>query len=60
MEVTEEDDHDVVLVDGLLELLALDDPMVRPDLVAAARARIAGGDHPNAYALAGSVVAHFT
>jgi hypothetical protein len=60
MEVTERDDHDIVLVDGLVEALDVADPYVRPAMVAAARARIAGGDHPAAYVLAGSVVAHFT
>lgn len=47
---------DDVLIEGLLEVLVPAEPVVRPHLVAAARARIADGEHPSAEALAGRLV----
>jgi hypothetical protein len=51
--------HDVDLVDRLTGHLALEDPMVREHVVAAAMARLADGFQPTALDLAGTVVAHF-
>ena len=53
------DQHDIDLVDELTDHLVLDDPVVRVDVVAAARARLADGHHPTALDLAGTLVAHF-
>jgi len=39
-------------VDELLALLRLDEPVVRAEVVHAARARLAGGQHPSADDLA--------
>jgi hypothetical protein len=51
--------HDVDMVDDLVDLLVLDVPVLRMDLVEAARARLAVGQHPTALDLAGTLVAHF-
>jgi hypothetical protein len=53
------DHHDNNLVDDLRDLLVLDEPVVRADIVAAARARLADGEQPTALDLAGTLVAHF-
>ncbi|MEY2451839.1 MAG: hypothetical protein QOD92_1413 [Acidimicrobiaceae bacterium] len=53
------DQHDIDLVDDLTDHLALDEPMVRLDLIMAARARLADGRQPTALDLAGTLVAHF-
>jgi hypothetical protein len=53
------DQHDIDLVDELTDHLVLDDPVVRVHVVAAARARLADGEHPTALDLAGTLVAHF-
>ena len=44
--------RDLVFVEGLVDLLVLCEPVVRVDLVEAAKARIADGDHPSAEVLA--------
>jgi hypothetical protein len=44
--------HDLVLVEGLVDLLVLAEPVVRIDLVEAAKARIAEGEQPSAEVLA--------
>lgn len=44
--------RDLVFVEGLIDLLVLCEPVVRVDLVEAAKARIAEGDHPSAEVLA--------
>jgi hypothetical protein len=44
--------RDLVFVEGLIDLLVLCEPVVRIDLVEAAKARIADGDHPSAEVLA--------
>jgi hypothetical protein len=59
MKDCEIDQHDVDMVDDLVDLLVLDEPVPRVDLVEAARARLAGGQHPTALDLAGTLVAHF-
>jgi hypothetical protein len=53
------DQHDINLVDDLRDLLVLDEPVVRADVVEAARARLADGEHPTAFDLADTLVAHF-
>jgi hypothetical protein len=47
------------LVDRLTNHLVLDAPAVRVHVVAAARARLADGQHPTALDLASTLVAHF-
>jgi hypothetical protein len=59
MSTSEIDQHDLDLVDELTGHLVLDDPIVRINVVAAARARLADGRHPTALDLAGTLVAHF-
>ena len=59
MSCSEIDEHDHNLVDALIDILVLHHPIVRGDLVAAARARLADGQHPTALDLAGTLVAHF-
>jgi hypothetical protein len=59
MSSSEIDQHDIDLVDRLADHLALDDPIVRVHMVAAARARLADGRQPTALDLAGTLVAHF-
>jgi hypothetical protein len=59
MSANEIDQHDVELVDQLTGHLALDEPVVRLHVVAAAQARLAEGDQPTALDLAGTLVAHF-
>jgi hypothetical protein len=44
--------RDLVFVEGLVDLLVLCEPVIRVDLVEAAKARIADGDHPSAEVLA--------
>ena len=51
-----DEQRDVVLVEGLVDLLVLTNPVVRDDVVAAAKARIADGDHPSAEAVARRLV----
>jgi len=51
--------HDALLVDALIDQLVIDEPMVRLEVVEAASARLAAGDHPTANDLADTVVAHF-
>jgi hypothetical protein len=53
------DQHDVDLVGDLVDLLVLDEPVIRMDRVVAARARLAVGHHPTPFDLAGTVVDHF-
>jgi hypothetical protein len=53
------DQHDIDLVDDLTDHLVLVEPMVRLDLIMAARARLADGRQPTALDLAGTLVAHF-
>ena len=53
------DQHDIDFVDALTDHLVLDEPVVRDDVVVAARARLAEGDQPTALDLAGTLVAHF-
>lgn len=53
------DQQDIDFVDALTDHLVLDEPIVRIDLVAAARARLADGHQPTALDLAGTLVAHF-
>ena len=59
MRCSEIDEHDHDLVDALIDILVLHHPIVRFDLVAAARARLAEGQQPTAFDLAGTLVAHF-
>ncbi|MEY2404515.1 MAG: hypothetical protein QOD38_2066 [Acidimicrobiaceae bacterium] len=59
MKAEEINQHDMDLVDDLADFLVLDNPFVRVHVVAAARARLADGDHPTALDLAGTLVAHF-
>lgn len=59
MSANEIDQHDVDLVDELIDHLVLGEPVVRDHVVAAAQARLAGGDQPSALDLAGTLVAHF-
>lgn len=59
MKSSEIDQHDIDLVDELTDHLVLDEPIVRVQLIAAARARLADGRHPTALDLAGTLVAHF-
>ena len=59
MSCSEIDEHDHDLVDALIDILVLHHPTVRVDLVAAARARLADGQQPTAFDLAGTLVAHF-
>jgi hypothetical protein len=59
MSANEIDQHDVDLVDELTDHLVLNEPVVRVQVVAAAQARLAEGDHPTALDLAGTLVAHF-
>ncbi|MEY2432341.1 MAG: hypothetical protein QOC92_2066 [Acidimicrobiaceae bacterium] len=53
------DQHDLHLVEDLRELLVIDAPVVRSNVVQAACARLADGDHPTALDLASTLVAHF-
>jgi hypothetical protein len=53
------DQHDVDLVGALTDQLALDEPVVRSHVVAAAQARLAHGEQPTALEVAGTLVAHF-
>jgi hypothetical protein len=48
--------HDVLFVEDLLDLLTPAQPIVRADVVAAAKARLADGEHPSADAVAGTLV----
>ena len=59
MKVGSLEPNDIDLVDELRDQLALDEPVVRTHLVAAARARLAEGRQPTALDLAGTLVAHF-
>ena len=59
MKVGGGEEHDIELIDELRDQLVLDEPMVRTQLVAAARARLANGHQPTALDLAGTLVAHF-
>lgn len=59
MKPSEINQHDIDLVDELTDHLVLDEPIVRVHMIAAARARMADGDHPTALDLAGTLVAHF-
>jgi hypothetical protein len=52
----DDDSRAVVLIGELIDLLALEQPVVREELVAAARARIADGDQPTAEVLAGRLI----
>jgi hypothetical protein len=52
LERTDDAWHDLVLVETLIDLLVLSEPVLRVDLVEAAKARIADGDHPSAEVLA--------
>ena len=53
------DQHDIDLVDELTDHLVIVEPILRLDVVAAARARLAEGHYPTALDLAGTLVAHF-
>jgi hypothetical protein len=59
MKSREIDQHDIDLVDELADHLVLNVPIVRVEMVAAARARLADGRQPTALDLAGTLVAHF-
>jgi hypothetical protein len=59
MSANEIDQHDVDLVDELTDHLVLGEVIVRDNVVAAAQARLADGNHPSALDLAGTLVAHF-
>jgi hypothetical protein len=48
--------RDARLVEGLIDLLAPAEPIVRPDRVEAARARLVDGPQPSAEDIADSVV----
>jgi hypothetical protein len=52
-------EQDVHLIDFVINLLVLDEPVVRRDVVEAASARLAAGEGPTALDLADTVVAHF-
>jgi len=52
-------EDDARLLDVVIDPLEIHEPMVRDDMVEAASARLAAGDHPTADDLAGTVVAHF-
>ncbi len=52
LERTDDASHDLVLVESLIDLLVLSEPVLRVELVEAAKARIADGDHPSAEVLA--------
>ncbi|HEV3227450.1 MAG TPA: hypothetical protein VGZ52_11470 [Acidimicrobiales bacterium] len=59
MKPSEIDQHDTDLAVDLAEHLVLEAPIVRHDVIEAARERLERGSQPTALDLAGTVVAHF-
>jgi len=55
----ERDQRDVELVEILAHALHADEPILRMDLIEAARTRLETGPRPSALDLAGTVVAEF-
>ena len=53
------DRSEVELVESILDVLCIDEPAIRVDLVEAARARLASGMAPSAWDVAETVVAEF-